>query len=742
MANRFWVGGTTGTWDGTAGTKWSATSGGTGGASVPTSADQVWFDVNSGLDGGGTVTISGTRNCLDFIVEDGQALTLAGVSTPILNVSGSWFAGDSFNNTLTGPVNFISTAAGNYIGVFSGPSTSVSFSGPVNFSGNSASVWDITGSYFNFQGAVTHTGGTVNVIFEGTQIDIQSYSTSGTTTRALNLNGSSLNFQYPTGNTTIWNIASSTNYTLTTLSVGGSNSTFNIWPNNGASAATITFNGGGLVYGNILFQADYWGASVPAGLTITGANTFAELGLYNGSYSSNGNSVITFPNSTTTYATLMADGATLRRTGTSGTFTLAKVNTSTPNLIDGTNVSISNCTASTANTLYVDANRNSTNGGGNTNITFGTIKYWIGGSATWNSTTNWSLTSGGGGGAPLPNLADYVIFESTGATITIVGTASCGGLESLNVNSITGNITSNLNIYTSANVPSSFFNSFNGTLNLYSIKDSINRANAIYSDISTLGPVTLQSTEPTIEPINNNAINAIYLPGLLSCKTVTYRGGNFINTALPALNIITESMLPEFFGASTYFTAPSTNVTLSGTGTVLDTSIATSINFLNVTLTNNTTADRIVNLSNVDCNSLTIGGNTSISNTTIIGGNLSGGGVYYASEINTITSTKTVAHTITFSGKFDITNWNVNGKPGNYVKLRGANGPYEIFAFSKSGGYVNSTTPITASYLDIQDCQLTTDATTWTTSQSFDRGNNTGWIITPPTIGNMMQMFF
>lgn len=42
MANRYWVGGT-GTWDTTAGTKWSTTSGGAGGSAVPTSSDDVFI---------------------------------------------------------------------------------------------------------------------------------------------------------------------------------------------------------------------------------------------------------------------------------------------------------------------------------------------------------------------------------------------------------------------------------------------------------------------------------------------------------------------------------------------------------------------------------------------------------------------------------------------------------------------------------------------------------------------------
>lgn len=47
MASRYWVGGTA-SWDGTAGTKWAATSGGAGGQSVPGSADDVFFDAASG----------------------------------------------------------------------------------------------------------------------------------------------------------------------------------------------------------------------------------------------------------------------------------------------------------------------------------------------------------------------------------------------------------------------------------------------------------------------------------------------------------------------------------------------------------------------------------------------------------------------------------------------------------------------------------------------------------------------
>ena len=66
MANRYWVG-NGGTWDGSSTTHWSATSGGAGGASVPTSADSVYFDTNSFTALGGVVTLTGYVPAYDIV---------------------------------------------------------------------------------------------------------------------------------------------------------------------------------------------------------------------------------------------------------------------------------------------------------------------------------------------------------------------------------------------------------------------------------------------------------------------------------------------------------------------------------------------------------------------------------------------------------------------------------------------------------------------------------------------------
>jgi len=109
MALRYWVGGT-GTWDAANTANWSATSGGAGGASVPTAVDFATFNASSG---GGVVTLgldvpcqgldirgfTGTFDFSTFVVNsEGSALivvrqdgtaTVIGTKTVNLNYSGA-----------------------------------------------------------------------------------------------------------------------------------------------------------------------------------------------------------------------------------------------------------------------------------------------------------------------------------------------------------------------------------------------------------------------------------------------------------------------------------------------------------------------------------------------------------------------------------------------------------------------------------------------------------------------------
>jgi hypothetical protein len=55
-------------------------------------------------------------------------------------------------------------------------------------------------------------------------------------------------------------------------------------------------------------------------------------------------------------------------------------------------------------------------------------RYWVGGTATWNTsnTANWSASSGGPSGASVPTAADSVFFDQTGPyTVTTAGALTC-----------------------------------------------------------------------------------------------------------------------------------------------------------------------------------------------------------------------------------------------------------------------------------------------------------------------------
>ena len=159
MANRYWVGGT-GNWDATTTTNWSATSGGAGGASVPTSADAVIFDSSSGT---GTVTVTATANCASLthsatnitLNTNGQTVTCAGavawnngnltLGASIFNCGGNWINGAS-------------------IGTLSAGTSSIRFSGAnANFNSQGKTWYEVQ---FNGSGTSTYQqGGTVTKLY-------------------------------------------------------------------------------------------------------------------------------------------------------------------------------------------------------------------------------------------------------------------------------------------------------------------------------------------------------------------------------------------------------------------------------------------------------------------------------------------------------------------------------------------------------------------------------------------------
>ena len=185
MATRYWVGGT-GTWDGSTTTNWSATSGGAGGASAPTTADTAIFDANSGT---GTCTTAATAVCGPVTINTstlnlalGANLTLSGALTltaGTITLNNNVLTTSVFSSatTNTRTINFGSTGkivlTGNNANIWVGPTT-----GHTNIGILGTSRVECT--YSGATGTRTIRGGLITV-----QTDpINFYITAGTDTIA------------------------------------------------------------------------------------------------------------------------------------------------------------------------------------------------------------------------------------------------------------------------------------------------------------------------------------------------------------------------------------------------------------------------------------------------------------------------------------------------------------------------------------------------------------------------------
>ena len=228
--DRYWVGGA-GTWDATAGTKWAITSGGTGGAPVPSAIDNVFLNAASGAN---TVTVSGSRTCLDLTCT-GFTGTLTGTSTPVLTISG--------NMTLVSGMTFGGTFGINRPTLVFNSTTSKTIQsgtkelGALTFNGVGGS-WSLQSDTAT-NGTTTLTNGTLNLNGFAHSPSKFSSDNSNTRTLAFGTGSVALSRSNGSGSETDWNCATITGLTIT----GTPNVTlsYNALP---SSSYTITINHG------------------------------------------------------------------------------------------------------------------------------------------------------------------------------------------------------------------------------------------------------------------------------------------------------------------------------------------------------------------------------------------------------------------------------------------------------------------------------------------------------------------
>lgn len=270
MALRYWVGGND-TWNSTAGTKWSLTSGGAGGQTVPSLNDDVILDAASG-----SVTIntgSGTVACRSLV-----AGTFTGTfqGSGNIQILGSNTGIQNSGKTLEWGPPGVGGMTYSYTGAFtitsstsplSGGSGSINFNGQV-VTGNislSAGAANAAVSVWSLINNITVTGASITLA-SGT-FTTNNYNI--TTTR-FDVSNNSLNKVLNFG-TSLITITQTIGAAWANQSVGGLtiNGTYTI-RFTGTVTSSITFIGGGATYYNVeLLRGSGTGAVI-----IQGSNTF------------------------------------------------------------------------------------------------------------------------------------------------------------------------------------------------------------------------------------------------------------------------------------------------------------------------------------------------------------------------------------------------------------------------------------------------------------------------------------
>ena len=578
MANRYWVGGTA-NWDGTAGTKWATTSGGAGGAAVPTSADDVFFDGNSGAV---TCTIASGNTGAQSITCTGFTGTLAGSATITVSGSVTLVAGMTF--TYSGNITIAATATITSAGKTFGGAFFISGSG---ITVSLADAINVTLNIVLTQG--TFTTNNFNVTAAG-------FNASNTNTRTVNLGSSTVTF---TGPAPI-NLVTNTNLTFN----AGTSSIICL-----AAASAITAGSGAAATGVTFYNVSFT-ATTASTHTVSSVNTFNNLTVT--APASAGVMQITFDSRQTINGTLSTTGtAGNRRVWFRGaTYGIAQTLTinSAPSLTDADfrDIYVIGTSAPISGTRVGNLR-------GCRGITFDSPKsvYWVTAAGGNWSGNNWAASSGGAASTDnFPLAQDTAIIENTGlntsATVTMDSAIGYAGTVTMSTrtNAVTLSLGAAQTIYGDWTNGSGTTLSGAQTLTL-----SGRNTQTITSASKTFaGGITVDSYGGTVQL--TDALN-------IGSNTLTVTNGTFdtkaYNVTAGILNSDNSNVRTIALGSSTVTLSSSTPVTLTtatnltlnaGTSQITMTSTAAAtfagggLTFYNVSYTGTTPVTHVVTGAN------------------------------------------------------------------------------------------------------------------------------------------------
>lgn len=690
MADRYWVGGTD-SWDGTAGTKWAATSGGTGGETVPTTSDAVFFDANST----GTITIASGNTGAQSIDCTGFTGSITGNAT--LYVDGNVTLATTHSFTYTGAIyitnDALITSAGKAFNDFRVDALGKTVT-PADAFTASRRIYMIAGT-FDTDGK-TITCGTIT-------------TKDSTQTRSIKLRTS----------TVIITTSFFDTYTLDlgifTSQVGG------LEFDAGTSEITFTYHSPYVpLNGREFYNVNFLNAT-------TSTSTFKRLTNPRDSLPATFNNLTFTRNVTAINEVIEISGSIIVK----GTLSFQGTSLTERMWLRGRSLSDNGYTpvqtVITANALAADnvtferiaiagnAEGTALAGAGdmvdNSGIVFPTPKtvYRVGGDTTWEGVSSWALTSGGtGSDSNYPLVQDTVVIdENTGAS------------------SLSPHFTRNFN---SSNRTSAI------TINSFSVTGSVQLSSAttVSGSITWYGQrsnETLSANGATISggiSVRTDAYT-LTLGSALTCTdgiTLNYNSifdADTYNVTCKSLNRanVSQNYATLFMGSGLW--------TLTGTGTLFGWSYYYDIldpGTADIILTNTSTSSRSIYFSAstpyVSLNKITIGGTTGTSTLTL----------YSDLPIQELLSTKTVAHTITLGNNQSIGTWSVSGSSGNLVTVQNSS--------------MTLTNPTTSSidYLSVKNHTQLSKGKFYVGENSTNLGGNTDvYFVNPDKPPTMMMMF-
>jgi fibronectin-binding autotransporter adhesin len=435
MATRFWVGGA-GNWSST--TKWSTTSGGAGGASVPTSVDDAVFDANSGGKFTATVDTAQSVASLTITPSSGAGLLQIALTAPLtvgnLTTTGTagnnriWFRSNTYGININMVVNgTVSISDCDFRGVYV-TGTSAPISGTrlgnrgetrgVTFSTPKTVYWNLAGAQsWSANGWAATSGGTPSTDYFPLPQDTAVFDNAGSVTGVISLDNT-------IGYVSTVDMSARTS----AMSISVSNSptiVYGDWKNGSgtafvASTATLTFSGGntqtitsaGKQLSNLFITVDTYGGTVQLAdpLNIGTGTLTVTNGTFDTLNQSVSAGVLSSSNSNVRTIKLGASTVSLSASANTITFTTSTnftFNAGTSNI----NIAIAASGSTTINlgnlTFY---NLSFTN-----TISAASFSLTINGANTFNN-----LTIAGGA-------STFVVAALFGANQTVTGTLTCSG---------------------------------------------------------------------------------------------------------------------------------------------------------------------------------------------------------------------------------------------------------------------------------------------------------------------------